>query len=170
MSRLSAALALLALLLAGCAGSTRHPAPPSPSASPRDERPAPLPAAPDPRRRAALKHIAQVFNDDYQNGLYAPVYERWDRASQAVIPEAAYVRRHRECASSAGAPAVVETVSAGPRGFWRVRYEIGGQQFVDYWTYQAGHWRFDLLRSNPSSVNLYRMSFRQYAKAVGCRS
>jgi hypothetical protein len=129
-----------------------------------------LPTAPDPRTSEALKHIAQVFNDDYQNGVYPPVYVRWDRASHAVISEADYVRRHTECASSAGAPAVVETVSAGPRGFWLVRYEIGGQQFVDYWTYQAGHWRFDLLRSNPSSVSLYRMPFRQYAKAVGCRS
>ena len=129
-----------------------------------------LPPAPDPRTPAALKHIAQVFNNDYQNGVYPPVYARWDRASQAIISEADYLRRHTECATSAGARAVVESVSAGPHGFWLVRYEIGGQQFVDYWTYQAGHWRFDLPRSNPSSVSLYRMSFRQYAKAVGCQS
>jgi hypothetical protein len=98
------------------------------------------------------------------------VYARWDRASQAVISEADYVRRHTECVSSAGARAVVEAVRPGPRRFWLVRYEIGGQQFVDYWSYQAGHWRFDLLRSNPSAVGQYRMPFAQYAKAVGCRA
>jgi hypothetical protein len=162
-------LVLLTLLLAGCAGSARHPSP-SPAASTPGSTPPTLPAAPDPRTAAALRHIAQVFNDDYQNGVYPPVYERWDRASQAVISEADYVRRHTECASSAGAPAVVESVSAEPHGFWLVRYEIGGQQFVDYWTYQARHWRFDLLRSDPKSVSLYRMSFRQYAKAVDCRT
>jgi hypothetical protein len=169
MRRPAAAPVLLALVLAGCARSPSQPAP-SPAASRPDQRHVALPAAPDPRTATALKHIAQVFNDHYQNGLYPSVYARWDRASQAVISEAGYVRRHTECAASAGAPAVVETVSPGPRDFWLVRYEIGGQQFVDYWTYRAGHWRFDLLRSNPSSVNLYRMSFRHYVKAVGCRT
>ena len=111
-----------------------------------------------------LRHRSMELND--MNSFLETVLTT---LGMAVIAEADFVRRHTECASSAGAPAVVETVSSGAHGFWLVRYEIGGQQFVDYWTYQAGHWRFDLLRSNPSSVTLYRMPFAQYAKAVGCR-
>lgn len=169
MRRRAAALVVPVLILAGCTSSSPASAP-SPSARGSVERRAALPATPDSRTPAALKHVAQVFNDDYQNGVYPPVYARWDRASQAIISETDYVHRHTECASSAGARAVVESVRPGPRRFWLVRYEIGGQQFVDYWTYQAGHWRFDLLRSNPSAVDQYRMPLRQYAKAVGCRA
>jgi hypothetical protein len=160
---------MLVLAAAGCTSSPHRPTP-SPSASRSVESRATLPSAPDARTAAALKHIAQVFNDDYQNGVYPPVYARWDRVSRAVISETDYVRRHIECASSAGARAVVEAVAPGPRRFWLVRYEIGGQQFVDYWIYQAGHWRFNLLHSNPSAVRQYRMSFRNYARAVGCRA
>jgi hypothetical protein len=159
---------VVALLMPGCTSSTHRPALYPGGKGPLATRVA-LPPLPDKRTPAALEHIAQAFNDDYQNGVYSPVYARWDRASQAVISEADYVRRHTECASSAGARALVETVTPGPRGFWLVRYEIGGQQFVDYWSYRARHWRFDLLRSNPSSVKEYRMPFPRYARAVGCR-
>lgn len=155
-------LFLLALAIAACGGTPSA----APMSSPASSA---APAAPDPQTAAALKSISQVFNNDYQNGVYGPVYDRWDRASQAVISKAQYVRRHTECATSAGAPAQVETVAPSSGGWWLVHYEIGGQQFTDYWTYQGGRWRFDLLRSNPSSVALYRMPFSSYAKAVGCQ-
>jgi hypothetical protein len=49
-----------------------------------------------------------------------------------------------------------------------VDYEIGGQQLTGYWFYVHGRWAFDLVLSNPNSVQLYRMSPRQYVAAVGC--
>ncbi len=111
--------------------------------------------------------VATVFNRDYADNRDGPVYDRWDRASQAVITRKSYLLRHRDCPTSPGA-AVVESAAPGPHGYWLVRYSIDGVQFVDYWTYQHGQWRFDLLRSNPSAVRLYRLPFAAYAAAVGC--
>jgi hypothetical protein len=144
------------LLIAGCAGGGR----------PAAATPAPLP--PDPRTQAALLHIATVFNHDYDRGDYGPVYARWDARSRAIISEASYIRRHRECPSPHQPASVTESVGPGPHGAWLVHYEIGGQQLTDYWFYVRHRWMFDLVRSNPDAVRLYRMSPQRYAAALGC--
>jgi hypothetical protein len=127
---------------------------------------APLPT--DQRTASALLKIAAVFNNEYDSGDYGPVYARWDARSQAVITEAEYVRRHKDCPSAPQAPAQVESAVPGPHGEWLVDYEIGGQRLTDYWFYVHRRWLFDLVLSNPSSVRLYRMTPQQYATAVGC--
>jgi hypothetical protein len=161
----SAAVAV-ALLAAGCTAGAGHrtasSAPPPASVSP-----SPSPS-PDPHTAAALLRIASVFNRDYDSGNYAAVYARWDARSQAIISEADYIRRHRDCLGAAHAHPRTESVSPGAGGAWLVRYEIGGQQFTDYWFYVGRRWVFDLVLSNPDAVRLYRMSPRQYAAAVGC--
>jgi hypothetical protein len=110
--------ATAALLAAGCTAGTGRPA----------ASPAPLP--PDQRTVSALLKIVTVFNEEYDNGDYGPVYDRWDARSQAIIARADYIRRHRECPS---APQVsrTEDASAGPHGEWLVHYEIGGQQLTE---------------------------------------
>ena len=144
------------LLTAGCAGGTRQPA----------ASPAPLPS--DPRTQAALLRIATAFNHEYDGGDYGPVYARWDARSRAIISQAGYIRRHRECPSPRQPASVTESAGPGPRGAWLVHYEIGGQQLTDYWFYVRRRWVFDLVLSNPSAVALYRMSPQRYAAAVGC--
>jgi hypothetical protein len=166
------AAGIAAFLAAGCTASTSHPAP-SP-ASHRAASPAPHPAGsaaalpPDRRTKSALLKIATAFNSDYDTGDYAPVYARWDARSQAIIGEADYIRRHKDCPSG---PQKGQTESAspgGPHGAWLVHYEIGGQQLTDYWFYQRRRWVFDLVLSNPDAVKLYRMTPSQYVTAVGC--
>ncbi|MGC8510870.1 MAG: hypothetical protein ACP5PB_08390 [Acidimicrobiales bacterium] len=125
-----------------------------------------LPPRHDPRTVAALVRVARAFNRDYQENRDGLVYERWDRASRAIISRRAYVRRHRECPGAPG-PAIVEGASPGAHGYWVVRYEIGGVALTDYWHYQDGRWVFNLARSNPSAVALYRLPFAAYARAVG---
>ncbi len=156
--RISGVLLMVAavLLTAGCAGGGRQPA----------ASPAPLP--PDPRTRAALLRIATAFNHDYDRGDYGPVYTRWDARSRAIISQAGYIRRHRECPSPPQSASVTESAGPGPRGAWLVHYEIGGQQLTDYWFYVRRRWVFDLVLSNPDAVRLYRMSPQRYAAAVGC--
>lgn len=127
---------------------------------------APLP--PDPRTGSALLKIATVFNNEYDSGDYGPVYARWDARSQAIITEAQYVRRHKDCPSAPRAAAHVESAAPGPHGAWLVDYEIGGQRLTDYWFYVHRRWVFDLVLSNPDSVRLYRMSPQGYASATGC--
>jgi hypothetical protein len=146
----------VALLSAGCTASTGHRA-----ASPVS----PLP--PDPHTASALLAIATAFNHDYDTGDYAPVYARWDARSQAIISEAGYVQRHREC-PGAQAASRTEDASPGPHGAWLVRYEIDGQQLTDYWFYVGHRWVFDIVLSNPDMVALYRMPRQQYVKALGC--
>lgn len=128
-----------------------------------------LKAAREPMTRDALLSIAVRFNRDYQANDVAAVYDRWDNASRAVISRSDYIRRHIECPSAPG-PAVVESASPISDGYWRVRYEISGSQLTDYWHYVSGRWRFDLLRSNPDAVRLYRLPFAAYATAIGCVS
>jgi hypothetical protein len=156
--RLLCAFAALAVALAGtgCTASAGHP--PAASVSP-------LP--PDPRTAPALLAIAAAFNHDYDSGNYARVYARWDARSQAIISEAGYVQRHREC-PGAHAASRTEDASPGPHGAWLVHYEIGGQQLTDYWFYAGRRWVFDIVLSNPDMVPLYRMSSQQYLKAAGC--
>lgn len=121
----------------------------------------------DPKTTVALLHIATVFNDEYAKNDVRQVYERWDAESQRIISEVAYVKRHLECPSSPGA-AQIEDATPGSDGFWIVHYSISGQQFSDFWHYEHGHWLFNLRRSNPQAVQLYRESFSGYARAVGC--
>lgn len=121
----------------------------------------------DPRTRSALLGIATRFNANYAANRDRLVYGRWDARSRRLISAADYIRRHAECATAPG-PAVVEGAQPATGGYWRVDYAISGIQFVDYWRYERGRWVFDLVLSNPSAVKLYRMSFAQYARAVGC--
>jgi len=123
----------------------------------------------DPHTVTALLKIATVFNNDYDNGVYGPVYDRWDARSRAIISRAEYIRRHAEC-PTAPISAHVEGAHRGPRGAWLVSYVISGAeaQLTDYWFYVDGRWEFDLPLSNPSSVHLYRLSGPQYLAALGC--
>ncbi len=155
LRRCALALAAAALLAAGCGGG-----------APRATRTA-APLPPDPRTAAALLRIATAFNHDYDSGDYAPVYARWDARSRAIISQAGYIRRHRDCPSPHQA-SVTESAGPGTRGAWLVHYEIGGQQLTDYWFYTGHRWAFDLVLSNPGAVALYRMSPQRYARAVGC--
>jgi len=155
LRRCALAFVAAALLAAGCSGGATSATRPA----------APLP--PDPRTAAALLRIATAFNHDYDGGDYAPVYARWDGRSRAIISQAGYIRRHRDCPSPHQA-SVTESAGPGPHGAWLVHYEIGGQQLTDYWYYAGHRWVFDLVLSNPGAVALYRMSPQRYARAVGC--
>ena len=121
----------------------------------------------DPRSGAALVSIAQRFNDDYAANRDGLVYDRWDSRSRMIISRSRYVELHALC-PTAPAPAVVEGAAPVGDGFWRVRYDIGGVQLIDYWHYVADRWQFNLQRSNPGAVKLYRMSTAAYMAAVGC--
>ena len=134
------------LFVAGCTAGASHP----PASS------APLPPA--PHTAAASLKVATAFNHDYDAGDYGPAYACWDARSQAIIPRADYIRRHKDCPSASHALSPTENVSPGPDGAWLVHYEIGGQQLTDYWFYVHRRWAFDLTLSNPDAVKLYRMS------------
>ena len=125
------------------------------------------PSTTDPRTQVALLRIATQFNRDYAANNDGPVYDRWDRESKLIIARDQYLRRHTECPTNPGA-ATIESANRGTDGYWLVHYSISGIQFIDYWHYQDGQWRFSLLRSNPSAVKLYELTFRAYAAAVGC--
>jgi hypothetical protein len=154
---LATAIAVAALLAAGCTASTWRPTTSAAS----------LP--PDPHTAAALLKIAATFNHDYDTGDYRPVYARWDARSQAIITRADYIQRHKDCPGGPWVLSRTESVSpGGPHGAWLVRYELGGQQLTDYWFYVNHRWVFDLVLSNPDAVRLYRMSPGQYIAAVGC--
>lgn len=122
----------------------------------------------DPETGRALLRIARTLNDDYQQNKDAAVYARWDGASRAIISKATYVQRHRACPNTPHVRVDTYGVTHGPGGAWLVRYSIGGQQFTDWWYYVKGRFVFDLPRSNPSAVALYRLSPAQYAKDLGC--
>jgi hypothetical protein len=113
---------------------------------------------PDQRTASALLKIATAFNHDYDTRDYGPVYARWDARSQAIISRAGYIRRHHDCPAAPHVPSQTECANPGPGGAWLVHYEIGGQQLTDYWFYVHRRWAFDLVRSNPDAVKLYRMS------------
>lgn len=125
------------------------------------------PTTPDPRTRQALLRIAVRFNENYAANRDGLVYDRWDARSRLIISRAQYVLRHAECPTAPGR-AVVDGASQVTSGFWRVLYSISGTQLTDYWRYEHGRWRFDLERSNPNAVKLYRLPFAAYAAAVGC--
>jgi hypothetical protein len=126
------------------------------------------PATADPPTRSALLRIAQVFNDDYDNGNFGAVYNRWDARSQAIISRAEYLRRHTVCAPATHSAAQVESATRVAAGEWHVGYRIDGAALVDTWFYQHHRWVFDIILSNPDAARQYRLPFAQYAKAVGC--
>src|SRR6266704_4169153 len=138
------AIAATVVAVAACTAQASRPAVP-PSA-----------AARDPRTTAALLKVATVFNNDYDDGDYGPVYDRWDARSQAIITRADYIRRHTECPSSPQT-ARVEDAVAGRCGAWLVHYQIGGVRLTDYWFYASGRWGFDLVLSSPDAVRLYEL-------------
>jgi hypothetical protein len=164
MHRRALALLLLVMALGACSSPARH----VPATGSRPPTVSATPPGPAPQTAAALIRIAQVFNTDYDNNNDGPVYDRWDTRSQAVISRAEYIRRHTECPTAPQAPAHVESAAPGPHGAWLVRYEIGGQQFTDYWFYASRRWVFDLLLSNPAAAQQYRLPFAKYATAIGC--
>lgn len=149
-------LAALALAAAsGLAGCTTKRLPTTPSTSP------------EPRTAKELLAVASIFNRDFAANNVGPVYARWDRRSRNTISEADYVLRHRECPSHPGTP-VTESAAPSAGGWWEVHYSVDGVQLTDYWIYQAGGWRFDLVRSNPDAVTLYKLSTAAYMRAGGC--
>ena len=154
MVRRLALLAAVVILAAGCSGQVNHPA-----AQPS--------VAGDPHTAAALLKIATLFNNDYDGGVYGPVWDRWDPRSQAIITRADYIQRHTECPDSPQS-VTVEDASPGPGGAWIVDYETGGVQLHDYWFYEHGRWVFDLPLSNPDSVKLYKLTPQQYVAELGC--
>jgi hypothetical protein len=121
----------------------------------------------EPATASQLRHVATQFNLDYQRNDDAPVWERFDAASQAVITKARYVRWHQECRTAPG-PATILDVSPSSSDWWVVAYEISGVTLHDYWHQQDGRWRFSLARSNPSAVSLYSSTYSAYAQAMGC--
>lgn len=124
----------------------------------------------DSKSERQLLLIARAFNDAYQQNRDRAVYARWDARSRAVISEAAYLRRHRECPNDPRTRVDTWGVSRGPRGAWLVHYAIDGQELTDWWYYVAGRFVFDLARSNPSAVALYRASTARYLALSGCGS
>jgi hypothetical protein len=122
---------------------------------------------PDPHTASALLAIATTFNHDFDTGDYGPVWDRWDARSQAVISRAEYIQRNVDCHTQRPL-SQTESDGPGPHGAWLVHYEIDGEQLTDYWFYVGYRWVFDLVRSNPDMVPVYRMSPAQYVAAVGC--
>jgi hypothetical protein len=121
----------------------------------------------EPVSAGELTRVATQFNDDFQVNDVGPVWDRFDAQSQAVIPRARYLRWHQECPTSPGVATTlgVRRVSGG---WWVMDYSIGGVVLHDYWHQVQGHWRFNLVRSNPSAVSLYSSNFTNYARASGC--
>ena len=150
-----AAVMLTILLAAGCGAAGTHLA-------------GTRPASTDPPTVAALLRIAQVFNNDYDNGNFGAVYDRWDARSQAIISRAEYIRRHALCAPATHSVAQVEGATRGHGGAWLVSYRIDSSSLVDTWFYVGHRWVFDIALSNPGAARNYRLPFARYAAAVGC--
>jgi hypothetical protein len=114
--------------------------------------------------------VAQNFNDDYRNGDFGSVYDRWDARSRAIISRANYILRHVECPNNPQSPTHVSGASQVANRQWLVRYTIGDSEFVDHWSYFQGRWQFDLIESNPDAMKLYELPFANYALEIGCVS
>jgi hypothetical protein len=158
LARILAAVAVTAAMITSC----------GPSASPGRHWPAASAGASDPPTVSALLRIAQVFNNDYDNGRFGAVYDRWDGRSQALISRGEYIRRHALCAPATHSAAVVEAAARGTGGAWHVSYRIDGSSLVDTWFYVRHRWVFDIISSNPGAARDYRLPFARYAAAVGC--
>ncbi len=123
----------------------------------------------EPPTAAELTLVATSFNHDYQVNDVAPVWDRFDASSRAVVARARYLQWHRECPAAPGS-ATTLSVRRLAHGWWVVNYDISGVTLHDYWHQEHGRWRFSLLRSNPSSVALYSSSFAAFARATGCNA
>ncbi|MEO9181533.1 MAG: hypothetical protein ABI298_07780 [Acidimicrobiales bacterium] len=121
----------------------------------------------DPHSRQALLKIAQQFNDNYAANRDGLVFDRWDAQSQSVITRAEYIRRHRECPAGLEA-GTVESATRSLNEYWKIDYVISGTRLTDYWHYVRGRWLFDLPRSNPTAVHLYRLPAHKYFVSVDC--
>lgn len=115
-----------------------------------------------------LIHVAQKFNDDYRAGDFGSVYDRWNTQSMAIITRVDYVRRHVECPNNPQSPVHVLSASDRADGQWLVQYTVGDSKFIDYWSYLQSRWQFDLIKSNPDAVKLYKLPFADYALKLGC--
>jgi hypothetical protein len=164
MNHRGTAILLLVMALGACSKSPHHAS----AAGTQPSATATTRPAPDRKSVTALVHIAQIFNNNYDDNHDGPVWDRWDARSQAVISRAEYIRRHAECATAPQGPAHVESAKPWLRGGWLIMYEIGGQQLTDHWYYIHRRWEFDLLLSNPGAARLYRLPFAKYAAQVGC--
>lgn len=151
---------------AGARAATSTPVATAPASQPPGASPSP--AATDPPTVRALLKVAQTFNNDYDDGHFGAVYDRWDARSQALITRSEYIRRHLLCAPATHAVAEVEGAVRGHGGTWLVSYRIQGATSVDTWYYVHHRWVFDIVRSNPAAARQYAMPFSQYASAVGC--
>ncbi len=120
----------------------------------------------EPRTAKALLRVARTFNADYAANRVGAVYDRWDARSRKIISRADYVRRHRECHTNPGPARIEGATRTG--AWWHVRYAISDVSLTDYWRYEHGRWVFDLVRSNPQAVRLYRLPGPQYVAAIGC--
>jgi hypothetical protein len=156
MRRLRAATALTLAIgsLTACGGS-----------APTATQPASAKHA-DPPRAQALLRTARQFNNKYAANDDGAVYDRSDARSRKIISAGEYMRRHQECPTAPGQVIVRNAVPAGH--WWLVQYSIAGTDLTDYWRYEHGRWTFDLFRSNPQAVQLYRLPAAQYFAAVGC--
>ena len=105
---IAAAAAVAGLLAAGCTAGQSH------DAAVPGRSPASLPA--DPQTAEALLKIGTAFNNEYGRGDYGPVYARCDARSQAIISEAYYIRRHKDCPGSPQPPARTETAALARTG------------------------------------------------------
>lgn len=164
MAATSAPLLALSLAagLTACGGPTAAPQTSTTTTTDAASR-----QGPDPETASALLRIARAFNEDYAHNRDGAVYDRWDAASRAIISRSGYIERHRACPPPGG-NVKTYAVTRGTGGAWLVHYEIDGTRFTDYWYYVHGRFVFDLPKSNPSAVALYRLSPAQYAKRTGC--
>lgn len=114
-----------------------------------------------------LRSVAQQFNVNYAANKDGPVWDDFDVASQRVISRASYIHWHQVCP----APRVASTITSvtkASNGFWRVAYRESGVTLIDYWHQQDGKWRFDLAKSNPTSVALYSGTLAKYLLGRWC--
>ncbi|MDE3146441.1 MAG: hypothetical protein KGL23_03310 [Acidobacteriota bacterium] len=126
----------------------------------------PAPAS-EPATAGALVKVATTFEHDYQHNVDAPVWDRFDAASRALIPRARYVSWHHSCPTTSS-DATVLGATRRADGWWEVDYQISGVTLHDYWHYVAGQWRFSLTRSNPTAAALYSSTYSAFARASGC--
>ncbi len=114
-----------------------------------------------------LLQRASMFNVDYSRNVVGPVWDAWDPQSQAIISRVDYVDRHTHCPRPGAVPRITGMV-AGANGYEVVNESLSGVTLHDYWHLVAGQWRFNLARSNPSAVALYREPRAQYFASLGC--
>ena len=115
----------------------------------------------------ALQVRATTLNTDYARNADGPVWDLFDPRSQAIITRADYVDRHQHCPRPGFAPRITG-ISTGPNGYEIVNETLSGTVLHDYWHLVGGQWRFNLARSNPSAVTLYREPRAKYFADLGC--